>query len=132
MKKFCLIGVLLVLIAGCSKASSVDKNIKNEKAFIILRFKEMKLLIKNNTDDNITVFDSETEFSTKKNKKWVLANETHGLTAFTTNILSGEENELDLTNRLSQTKEKEIKVMIHYEYKNKKYETSTIYSWMKE
>ncbi|GGC92532.1 hypothetical protein [Enterococcus wangshanyuanii] len=132
MKKFCLIGVLLISMVGCSKASSTDKDIRNEKAFITLRFKGMKLVINNNTEDRITVFDSETEFSIKKNKKWVLADETHGLTAFTTNILSGEENELDLTNRLSQIKEKEIKVTIHYEYKNKKYETSTIYSRMKE
>ncbi|MGG5342893.1 hypothetical protein [Enterococcus sp. AZ192] len=106
MKKFCLIGVLLISMVGCSKASSVDKNIENEKAFITLEFKEMKLLIKNNTDGNITVFDSETEFSIKKNKKWVLVDETHGLTAFTTNILSGEGNELDLTNRLSQIRKK--------------------------
>lgn len=42
----------------------------------------------------------------------MVSDETHGLTVFTTNILSDEEAELDLTNKLSQIKEKEVKVTI--------------------
>lgn len=48
----------------------------------------------------------------------MVSDETHGLTVFTTNILSDEEAELDLTNQLSQIKEKEVKVTILFEYEN--------------
>ena len=128
MKKFCLIGLLLILVVGCSKVNSDTKDTKDEDSPIVLKFQGMKLFIKNNTEDIITVLDSETEFLTKKNNEWELIDETHGLTMFTTNILNGEENELDLTNRLSQIKEKEIKVTIHYEYGNKSKEKSIIYT----
>ncbi len=128
MKKICLIGLLLILVVGCSKVSSNTKDTKDEDSPIVLKFQGMKLFIKNNTEDIITVLDSETEFLTKKNNEWELIDETHGLTMFTTNILNGEENELDLTNRLSQIKEKEIKVTIHYEYGNKSKEKSIIYT----
>ncbi|MGX7245046.1 hypothetical protein ACWOC1_09350 [Enterococcus quebecensis] len=126
MKKFCLIGLLLLV--GCSKISSNDKDTKNEESMINLKFQGMKLLIKNDTKDIITILDSETEFSTKKNNKWVLSDETHGLTVFTTNILSDEEAELDLTNRLSQIKEKEVKVTVHYEFENESREKSIVYT----
>lgn len=128
MKKFCSIGLMLLLVVGCSKISSNDKDTENEESLITLEFQGMKLLIKNDTKDIITILDSETEFSTKKNNKWRAIDETQGLTVFTTNILSDEETELDLTNRLSQIKEKEVKVTIHYEHKNESREKSIVYT----
>ncbi|OJG96558.1 hypothetical protein RV18_GL002130 [Enterococcus termitis] len=54
--------------------------------------------------------------------------ETQGLTVFTTNVLSNEETELDLANRLSQINEKEVKVTIHYEHENESKEKSIVYT----
>ncbi|EOH98365.1 hypothetical protein UAW_01546 [Enterococcus haemoperoxidus ATCC BAA-382] len=127
MNKFYLIGLMLLLVAGCSKISSNDKDLKNEESLVTLEFQGMKLLIKNDTKDIITILDSETEFSTKKNNKWALIDETQGLTVFTTNILSEEETELDLTNELSKLKEKEAKVTIHYELNSESREESIVY-----
>jgi hypothetical protein len=128
MKKFCLIALLLLLVVGCTKINGNDKDTENEKSSISLRFQGMKLLIKNNTKDIITIIDSDTEFLTKKNNKWVSIDETQGLTVFTTNVLSNEETELDLANRLSQINEKEVKVTIHYEHENESKEKSIVYT----
>ncbi|MFD2307798.1 hypothetical protein [Enterococcus termitis] len=128
MKKFCLIALLLLLVVGCTKINGNDKDTENEKSSISLGFQGMKLLIKNNTKDIITIIDSDTEFLTKKNNKWVSIDETQGLTVFTTNVLSNEETELDLANRLSQINEKEVKVTIHYEHENESKEKSIVYT----
>lgn len=127
MKKFCLIGMLLLLVVGCSKIGSNTKDTKDEDSPIVLKFQGMKLFIKNETKDIITILESETEFSIKKDNKWESIDETRGLTIITTNILSEEETELDLTNELSQLKEKEAKVTIHYELNSESREESIVY-----
>ncbi|MEI5994312.1 hypothetical protein [Candidatus Enterococcus mansonii] len=127
MKKFCLVGIMLLLLVGCSKMSSHTEKKYEEEVFIDLKFQDTKLIIKNNTKDSITILDSETEFSTKKNNKWVPIDETHGLLALTTNILGDDETELDLAERLSRIKEKEVKVTIHYEIEQKEREKSIVY-----
>lgn len=127
MKKFCLIGMLLLLVVGCSKIGSNTKDTKDEDSPIVLKFQGMKLFIKNDTKNMITILDSETEFSIKKDNKWELIDEIRGLTIITTNILSEEEAELDLTNELSQLKEKEAKVTIHYELNGESREASIVY-----
>lgn len=127
MKKFNLIVLLLLLLVGCSKISGDTKNSKEESSIITLKFQEKKLLIRNDTKNAITILDSETEFSVKKNGKWESLDETHGLTVFTTTILSGDETELDLTQELSKIDEKEVKVTIHYEYQNENREKSILY-----
>lgn len=127
MKKFCLIGMLLLLVVGCSKIGSNTKDTKDEVSPIVLKFQGMKLFIKNETKDIITILESETEFSIKKDNEWELIDETRGLTIITTNILNEEETELDLTNELSQLKEKEAKVTIHYELNSESREESIVY-----
>ncbi|ALS02061.1 hypothetical protein ATZ33_11900 [Enterococcus silesiacus] len=127
MKKIYLIGMLLLLVVGCSKIGSSIKDTKDEVSPIVLKFQGMKLFIKNETKDIITILESETEFSIKKNNKWELIDETRGLTIITTNILSEEETELDLTNELSKLKEKELKVTIHYELNSESREESIVY-----
>lgn len=119
---------MTLFMVGCSKFSSNDKDIENEESLITLKFQGMKLFIKNATREIITILDSETKFSTKKNNKWRSIDKTYGRTVFTPNILSDEETELDLTNRLSQIKEKEVKVTIHYEHENESREKSIVYT----
>ncbi|WP_086313701.1 hypothetical protein A5821_001234 [Enterococcus sp. 7F3_DIV0205] len=134
MKK--LIALLLLVLVGCSETSllktqeeiSFEKT-KSEK--VDFKFEGKKLLITNNSKDVLTVFESETKFSIEKNKKWILADRTTGLLAWSGGASSKTVYEYDLTNELSEIDSNKVKITVYYTFgsstEGKRHEKEMIY-----
>lgn len=135
MKKYVLLILFLVLVIGCSKVEKKNKNVSEIKPPIDLKFHGMNLLIDNPTDNNIVIFDSKTEFSTKKKGTWELEENNQSDLMITSSVLSKEKLEINLENTLSAIQSDEIKVTIYYSYgydSEKSKAESIIYNKKKE
>ncbi|EOL46422.1 hypothetical protein [Enterococcus caccae] len=110
MKK--LIVLFLLVLVGCSK-EKVPKE-QEETAKIDFKFEGKKLMIANDSEKVLTVFESETTFLIEKNKEWVLTDRTTGLLARSGGALSKSVYEYDLTNELSEIDSNKVKVTVYY------------------
>ncbi|MGX7264211.1 hypothetical protein [Enterococcus crotali] len=110
MKK--LIVLLLLILVGCSQKELPKE--QEETAKIDFKFEGKKLMITNDSEKVLTVFESETTFLVEKNQEWVLADRTTGLLARSGGASSKSVYEYDLTNELSEIDSSRVKLTVYY------------------
>ncbi|MHC5229816.1 hypothetical protein ACYSNW_16250 [Enterococcus sp. LJL99] len=82
---------------------------------IELVFEGMNLLIKNKTDETISLIESSTEFFTKVNNEWQPYDTIRSALAVQSYIPSKSEVSYDFSRKILEIDSKEIKFVIYYQ-----------------
>lgn len=134
MKKF--IWLFLLVLVGCTNekdpsedSTSQEEDYSSNEVLQQVGFsiKENKLIISNHSDKMVTIINSDMDIYVKKEGKWQLFNETRAMIYLTTNILSQETIEEDLSVQTESIQAGEIKIIVHYIVDEKEFEKELIY-----